>query len=89
MIAEDSKAVYVDKAYRSQEHERYLRERGIKNRILLKGYRNRPLTVVQMNRNRLWSGVRSIIKAGKSTQKIQAQGKISKKGSFSEVSDYI
>jgi len=61
MIAKDAEAVYADKAYRSSEHEKYLRKRGIKSRVLFKGYRNRPLTVAQKNKNRTWSGVRSVI----------------------------
>tara|TARA_B100000315_G_scaffold34556_1_gene29244 strand:+ start:1888 stop:2568 length:681 start_codon:yes stop_codon:yes gene_type:complete len=39
LIAKGSKAVYADKAYRSLEHEKYLSKRGIKSRVLFKGYR--------------------------------------------------
>jgi IS5 family transposase len=61
LIPAGTKRVYGDKAYRSEEHERYLRKRKIKSRILFKGYRNRGLNQVQKRKNRLWSAVRSMI----------------------------
>jgi transposase, IS5 family len=61
LIPTGTQKVYGDKAYRSKEHERYLRKRRIENRILFKGYRNRGLKQAQKRANRLWSAVRSLI----------------------------
>ncbi|MBI1883553.1 MAG: transposase [Chlamydiae bacterium] len=56
-----TRRVYADKAYYSQAHREYLRERKIKNCILAKGYRNRPLSKRQENQNRTWGKIRSAI----------------------------
>lgn len=61
LIPKDSKRVYADKAYRSIEHDEYLRARNMDNRVLFKGYRNRELTAWQKSKNRQWSVVRSVI----------------------------
>ena len=61
LIPRGTKEAYADKAYRSIEHDEYLEKRGMKNRILFKGYRNRKLTGRQKRLNRAWSKVRSII----------------------------
>jgi len=58
-----TKQVYAGKAYASQEHERYLAEKGIQSRVLFKGYRNRELTAGQREKNRKWSRIRSRIEA--------------------------
>lgn len=38
------KAVYADKAYKSKDHDEYLKKQGIKNRVHYKAYKNRSLT---------------------------------------------
>jgi len=63
LIACGTQQVYADKAYASQEHERYLAEKGIESRVLFKGYRNRKITARQRAKNRKWSRVRSRIES--------------------------
>jgi IS5 family transposase len=47
--------VYADKAYKSQKHDTYLKERKLKNRIHHKALKNKPLTERQQEFNRLVS----------------------------------
>ena len=54
-------AVYADSAYKSEKHDALLAAHGSKNCILERAYRNTPLTDVQKQRNRLHSGIRSIV----------------------------
>ncbi len=61
LIPKDTKRVYADKAYRSEEHESYLRRRNMESRVLFKGYRNHPLTARQKKKNRQWSAAQSVI----------------------------
>lgn len=54
-------AVYADSAYSSQAHSDWLKDRVIANRIIVRAYRNKPLTQVQKASNRLWSGTRCTV----------------------------
>lgn len=54
-------AVYADSAYKSEKHDALLAAHGSKNCILERACRNTPLTDVQKQRNRLCSGIRSIV----------------------------
>ncbi len=53
------KRVWADSAYRSEEIDRTLKERGLKNSINHKGYRNAPLTEAKREVNRKRSSVRA------------------------------
>lgn len=57
----DESAVYADSAYVSEAHSTWLSQRGIENRMLKRAYRNRPLTKVEREFNRIHSGVRSTV----------------------------
>jgi len=59
LLTESEQELYADKAYASDKHDKMLAERGIENRILHKAKRKQPLSEVQKQRNRTWSGVRS------------------------------
>lgn len=54
-------AVYADSAYASQQHERWLSDHRIENRITRRAYRNRPLTSADKHFNRQHNGTRSIV----------------------------
>ena len=51
--------LHADSAYRSQEMDRYLQEKGIQNRIHEKGYRGSPLSEKQKENNRKKSKTRA------------------------------
>ena len=53
--------VYADSAYKSKKHDDELKKRGIKNRVLHRAYRNKPLTPEKKKINRLNSTTRSIV----------------------------
>ena len=65
----DPKEVYADKAYASKGNRDYLRNRGIKDRILYKAVRNKPLTKRQKQFNRIASKTRFIVEQGFGTLK--------------------
>lgn len=54
----DSKMVLADKAYDTRDNKAFLKQQNIKNRILTKAKRNKPLTKRQKLRNILISKVR-------------------------------
>ena len=51
--------LHADSAYRSQEMDQYLKEKGIQNRIHEKGYRGHPLSEKQKESNRKKSKIRA------------------------------
>ena len=51
--------VWADSAYRSQEIEKMLAERGLKSRIHRRAYRNRELSEAQKAANKIRSKVRA------------------------------
>lgn len=61
LLTGNDAAVYADKAYTSKAHDELLEKLGVKNRILKKAYRNRPLTKEEKETNRVHSDTRSII----------------------------
>lgn len=52
-------AVYADSAYASQAHDQLLKVKHIKNGILKRAYRNRPLTKPEKQHNKSLSRIRS------------------------------
>lgn len=63
LIPDDAGRVYADKGYASEEHDYYLLERGIRNRVLYKAARGRRLLAWQEEANRRWSRIRSKVEA--------------------------
>lgn len=61
LLTGDETAVYADSAYKSREHDALLQEKGIKNRVLNRAYRNTPLSDAQKAFNRLASTVRCTV----------------------------
>ena len=61
--------VYGDKGYASKKNREYLKSRGIKDGILRKAARNRPLTPREKLRNKLLSKVRFIVEQAFGTLK--------------------
>jgi IS5 family transposase len=53
--------VYADSAYRSAEIEARLKARGLKSRIHIRAWRNRPLTEAQTKANTKKSRIRARI----------------------------
>lgn len=54
-------AVYADSAYASHKHDALLKEKHIKNGILKRAYRNKPLTQEEKQRNKQLSSIRSTV----------------------------
>ena len=61
LLTGNEQEVYADSAYKSNEHDRLLEDKGISNRVLERAYWNKPLTSDQKSRNRINSGIRSIV----------------------------
>ena len=61
LLGGDETAVYADSAYRSGAHDQWLAQRQIDNRIIKRGYRNKPLDAQGRKFNRLHSGVRCTV----------------------------
>lgn len=59
LISGDEGAAYGDKAYGSEEHRKWLEEHGIKDCLMYKAVRNRPLADWQKWFNKAVSGARS------------------------------
>lgn len=56
------KEVYADSAYQSKAHKKRIKKKGIRNRVLERAYRNKPITEAQKQLNRMNSGVRCTVK---------------------------
>jgi transposase, IS5 family len=54
-------AVYADSAYASNKHDVLLKEKNIKNGILKRAYRNKPLTKDEKQQNKQLSSIRSTV----------------------------
>ena len=52
---------YADSAYKNQAHDALLKEQGISNRLLKRGYRNRPLTEQEKRENRNNASTRTVV----------------------------
>lgn len=61
LLSGDESAAYADSAYQSEKHDQWLSERGIKNRLIKRAYRNRPLSEEDKQFNRLHSSVRCVV----------------------------
>jgi len=61
MLTGTEKEAYADSAYKSKKQDQSLKDKGIKNNILERAYRNKPLTIQQKRDNQLVSGTRSIV----------------------------
>ena len=61
LIEKTDGEIYADSAYRSAEINEMLKEHKIRNRIHEKGYRNRPLTEQQKQKNNSKSKIRARI----------------------------
>ncbi len=61
LLTGNEQEVYADSAYKSNEHDLMLEDKGIRNRVLERAYRNKPLTSDQKFANRNNSGTRSIV----------------------------
>lgn len=57
----DESAAYADSAYAREKHEKWLKQRKIKNRIIKRAYRNKHLTKQDKQFNQLHSGVRCTV----------------------------
>ncbi|PCI06605.1 MAG: hypothetical protein COB77_06580 [Gammaproteobacteria bacterium] len=55
------KEAYADSAYQSKAHNKHLKEKGVRNRVLERTYRNKPLTEAQKHLNRMNSKVRCTV----------------------------
>ena len=54
-------AVYADSAYASVRHDDLLKQQNLKNGILKRAYRNRPLTKTEKQPNKPLSSIRSTV----------------------------
>jgi IS5 family transposase len=54
------KEVYADSAYQSKTHKKSIKEKSIRNRVLERAYRNKPLTDAQQL-NRMNAGIRCTV----------------------------
>lgn len=61
LLTGTEKEAYADSAYKSKERDEALKNKSIKNRILERAYRNKPLTEEQKRANQRVSGTRSIV----------------------------
>ena len=61
LLGGQESAVYADSAYGSETHNIWLSKRGIRNRIIKRAYRNKPLSDEDKRFNRLHSGVRCTV----------------------------
>ncbi|EGZ45875.1 ISPg1 transposase [Neisseria wadsworthii 9715] len=53
--------VYADQGYDSLENRQHLKERQLRDGIMCKSHRNRPLTAAQIKRNRHLSKNRYVV----------------------------
>ena len=61
LLTNTEKVAYADSAYKSQKHDQLLKDKRIKNQILQRAYRNKPLTEKQKLHNRFASEVRYVV----------------------------
>jgi IS5 family transposase len=61
LLTGTEEAVYADSAYASSKHEQLLKDKKIKNGILRRAYRNKPLTQAEKQRNKQLSSIRSTV----------------------------
>jgi IS5 family transposase len=61
LLTGNEEAVYADSAYKSQKHDRLLKDKKVQNQVLQRAYRNKPLTEAQKQHNRFASQVRYVV----------------------------
>ena len=61
MFTGSEEEVYADSAYQSKILKKRTKEKGTRNRVLKRAYRNKPLTEAQKQLNRMNSGVRCTV----------------------------
>lgn len=61
LLTGTERVVYADKGYAQRGRRAHLKALGIRDGILAKGYRNRPLTKRQRARNKLLSAIRNAV----------------------------
>jgi IS5 family transposase len=61
LLTGNEEVIYADSAYQSQAHNDIMEKKSIKNRIIKRAYRNRPLTEQDKKHNRTHSGVRCTV----------------------------
>ncbi len=61
LLIGNESAAYADSAYQSQAHNQWLKDRNIKNRVIKRAYRNKPLDKKAKQFNRIHSGVRCTV----------------------------
>lgn len=61
LLTGDEKAVYADSAYKSEQHDTLLKQKGLNNQILERAYRNKPLTQEQKRENQIKSQTRTVV----------------------------
>lgn len=61
LLTGNEEVIYADSAYQSQAHSDIMEEKAIKNCIIKRAYRNRPLTEQDKKHNRTHSGVRCTV----------------------------
>ena len=61
LLSGEESAVYADSAYCSGSHSEWLAARNIKNRLIRRAYRNKPLNKKDKQFNQLHSGVRCTV----------------------------
>lgn len=61
LLTGHEKEVYADSAYKSNKHDTLLASKKIKNQILERAYRNRPLTKAQKQNNLIRSQTRTVV----------------------------
>jgi len=61
LLSGNETAAYADSAYQSRAHDKWLNSRHIKNRVIKRAYRNKPLDKNAKQFNRIHSGVRCTV----------------------------
>jgi transposase, IS5 family len=61
LLTGTEKEAYADSAYKSKKHDSMLKEKHIKNQVLERAYRNKPLSKEQKKRNQHRSATRSVV----------------------------
>jgi IS5 family transposase len=61
LLTGTEKEIYADSAYKSNQHDELLATKKIKNRVLERAYRNKPLTDEQKQNNLICSQTRTVV----------------------------
>jgi IS5 family transposase len=58
LIDENDNILYADSAYKSEDIEKYLKEKNVKSKVIKRAYRNKPLTDIEYKENHKHSKTR-------------------------------